>query len=65
MKAASALRQQLDPERTHRPRKQPKQTAVIAADAASVGQNPIRGSSDGNARNIGNVGTTYQNVYHA
>ena len=33
--------------------------------AAIVGQKPIFGSSIGKARNIGSVGSTYQNVYQA
>ena len=45
--------------------KSQKQTTVITTLAAIVPQNPQRGSRPGKARNIGNVGTTYQNVYHA
>src|SRR5688572_16807003 len=43
----------------------PKQATVSSTQAARVGQNPRRGSSAGNTRNIGSVGTTYQNVYQA
>ena len=42
-----------------------KQAAVTKALANSVGQKPIRGSNVGNIKNIGSVGTTYQNVYQA
>ena len=42
-----------------------KQAMVIATQAASAGQKPIRGNSSGKARNIGSVGMTYQNVYQA
>ena len=57
--------QQLDPEAPHQQRKQPEHTSVITTHASSVGQKPIRGSKTGKARNIGSVGTTYQNVYQA
>src|SRR5471030_531372 len=42
-----------------------KQTPDNKAQEKSVVQNPSLGNSKGNARNIGNVGTTYQNVYQA
>ena len=42
-----------------------KQAAVTTTQAAIVGQKPIRGKSRGNSKNIGSVGTTYQNVYQA
>lgn len=42
-----------------------KLASVTATLAPIVIQNPIRGSSQGNTRNIGSVGTTYQNVYQA
>src|SRR3546814_9643968 len=43
----------------------PKQTTVMPALASSASQNPSRGSSSGNARNIGRVGRTYQKVCQA
>jgi hypothetical protein len=43
----------------------PKQTTVIMLQTSSAGQKPRRGSNTGNARNIGKVGSTYQNVYQA
>lgn len=42
-----------------------KITTVKAQHAMSVGQKPQDGYTKGNTRNIGSVGTTYQNVYHA
>jgi len=53
------------PKRRTASAKRPKHAAVISTQASSVGQNPRRGSSAGKTRNIGNVGTTYQNVYQA
>ena len=38
---------------------------VVIADVIMVGQKPMRGKKNGNNRNIGSVGTTYQNVYQA
>ena len=43
----------------------PKQTTVMPMLASMVSQKPSRGRRNGNARNMGNVGTTHQNVYHA
>ncbi|MNC97310.1 hypothetical protein D3C83_149270 [compost metagenome] len=43
----------------------PKHTTVMTTLAAMVGQKPMRPSRKGKARNIGSVGTTYQNVYQA
>src|SRR3954468_6639095 len=43
----------------------PKQMTVMTMQASNAGQNPRRVSNTGNARNIGRVGTTYQNVYQA
>src|SRR5687768_9010509 len=45
--------------------KSPKQTTVITRHVSSVGQKPILDSKAGNTRNIGSVGSTYQNVYQA
>jgi len=42
--------------------KSPKQTTVITRHVSSVGQKPILDSKAGNTRNIGSVGSTYQNV---
>ena len=42
-----------------------KQIIVMKMLTTIEGQKPIRGMSAGNARNIGRVGTTYQNVYQA
>src|SRR5450759_453391 len=53
------------PKRRTASEKSPKHAAVMMTQASRVGQKPMRGSSAGNARNIGNVGTTYQNVYQA
>ena len=43
----------------------PQQTTVKTMPEPSAGQKPNRVNSDGNSRNIGNVGMTYQNVYLA
>src|SRR5450759_2321993 len=53
------------PKRRTASAKTPKQMTVMMTQTSRVGQKPRRGSSAGNARNIGNVGTTYQNVYQA
>lgn len=45
--------------------KSQKTSAVRTMQPASVGQKPKRGSSIGKSRNIGSVGTTYQNVSQA
>lgn len=42
-----------------------KHIAVMAMQAIKVGQKPKRGKNAGKARNMGKVGMTYQNVYHA
>jgi len=42
-----------------------KHAMVMTALRPNAGQKPNRASNAGNTRNIGNVGTTYQNVYHA
>lgn len=42
-----------------------KHKMVMPTPASMEGQKPIRGKSAGNARNMGSVGTTYQNVYQA
>jgi hypothetical protein len=42
-----------------------KHASVIAIQEANVHQKPMRSWRKGNAKNIGNVGTTYQNVYQA
>ena len=38
---------------------------MAAHDRPSAGQKPQRASSQGKARNIGSVGSTYQKVYQA
>jgi len=43
----------------------PKQIRVIKELAKSVGQKPKRSNNSGKLRNMGSVGTTYQNVYQA
>ena len=53
------------PKRRTASAKRPKHATVMSTQASSVGQKPRRGSSAGKTRNIGNVGTTYQNVYQA
>ena len=37
----------------------------MTTEIASVGQKPKRDNKRGNSKNIGSVGTTYQNVYQA
>jgi len=45
--------------------KTPKHAMVITTQDTSVSQKPKRGNKSGKAKNIGSVGTTYQNVYQA
>ena len=42
-----------------------KHTVAITALAARAPQKPSRDTRNGKTRNIGNVGKTYQKVYHA
>ena len=46
------------PKRRRASANSPKHATVTTTHTASVGQNPMRGSNAGNARNIGKVGTT-------
>jgi len=45
--------------------KNTKLTNEMMIQANSVSQKPNLGKSNGKNKNIGKVGTTYQNVYHA
>ena len=53
------------PKRRTQNANRPKQITVISMLASIAGQNPNRCSNAGNNRNIGSVGSTYQNVYQA
>lgn len=45
--------------------KRTKQSIVSRLPLSKAGQKPKRDSNNGNTKNIGKVGKTYQNVYQA
>ena len=53
------------PKRCMKRANSPKHAIVMMLLQISVAQNPRRGSSSGNTKNMGRVGTTYQKVYQA